>query len=202
MLYVVGTGVYKAQLTQEVIEIIERGDVIYGSTSAIEMVKDLFLLEKEKNKKLKEIVNYGKETYLKIIEESRFREVVVLSKGDPMVSGLGTVFSGLILGEKLKIVPGISSVQLALSRLGIDLTDVVVVSAHGKIPELEQELELLDYRDMLVLADRKFDLKKLGRREIIILENLGMNGENIKTGRADTLEIESDYSIIYVKKQV
>jgi cobalt-precorrin-7 (C5)-methyltransferase len=202
MLYVVGTGVYKAQLTQEVIEIIERGDVIYGSASAIEMVKDLFLLEKEKNKKLKEIVNYGKETYLKIIEESRFREVVVLSKGDPMVSGLGTVFSGLILGEKLKIVPGISSVQLALSRLGIDLTDVVVVSAHGKIPELEQELELLDYRDMLVLADRKFDLKKLGRREIIILENLGMNGENIKTGRADTLEIESDYSIIYVKKQV
>jgi cobalt-precorrin-7 (C5)-methyltransferase len=202
MLYVVGTGVYKAQLTQEVIEIIERGDVIYGSASAIEMVKDLFLLEKEKNKKLKEIVNYGKETYLKIIEESRFREVVVLSKGDPMVSGLGTVFSGLILGEKLKIVPGISSIQLALSRLGIDLTDVVVVSAHGKIPELEQELELLDYRDMLVLADRKFDLKKLGRREIIILENLGMNGENIKTGRADTLEIESDYSIIYVKKQV
>ena len=110
-----------------------------------------------------------------------------------MVAGLGRRL------KRAKIEPGISSVQVALARLGIDLTDVVVVDAHAKDFDLSV-LELLKYRHLLILTDRRFDVRKLGNRNIVLLENLCMSGDRVRGGFTDDVEVESDYTIIFVEK--
>jgi cobalt-precorrin-7 (C5)-methyltransferase len=116
-----------------------------------------------------------------------------------MVSGLGSRFSRLV--EEVTIIPGISSVQKALAILRKDLTEVVVVSTHGREDEdltLYEDSNIFKTRGLLILADRSFDLKKLKGRKIVLMENLGMEGERIVEDFAENVEIKSDYSIVYL----
>jgi len=135
------------------------------------------------------VKKFNAETYREIENEGKDRKIVVLSTGDPMVSGLGTKIKG-------EIEPGISSVQLALAKLGIDLCDVAVVSAHARRAMEEIERMLKCRGKVLILADSRFDVAKLSRiaRKIVVMENLGMENERI-----DEKEIKSDNVIIYAE---
>lgn len=185
MLYVVGTGICEQHLTKKAINLIENADVVYGSKKALENVEGYI-----KCSEVREIKNFNPVEYQEIEREGTRREVVVLSTGDPMVSGLGTKIEG-------EIVSGISSVQLALNRLNLDLTEVIVVKAHNKKPE--KLLDLLKLKPLLILADRNFEVSMFGEREVIILENLCMKDERIRTGKAREMKLESDYTLVYVK---
>jgi cobalt-precorrin-7 (C5)-methyltransferase len=194
MLYVVGTGLSEKDLTREAIQVIRNANVIYSSRKVFERVRGFVDC-----KKLRLISNFSEKEYMKIFEESRNRDVVVLSSGDPMVSGLGSRFSRLV--EEVTIIPGISSVQKALAILRKDLTEVVVVSTHGREDEdltLYEDSNIFKTRGLLILADRSFDLKKLKGRKIVLMENLGMEGERIVEDFAENVEIKSDYSIVYL----
>jgi len=184
MLYVVGVGVCKGHLTKRAIELIRNADVVYGSKRALKLAEDYIVSEKR-------IMGYNDAEYKRIEEESKDKNVVVLSTGDPMVSGLGSKFNGLIES-------GISSVQVALAKLGVDLCDVVVVNAHAKKPENLDEL--LKFRHLLILADKNFDVTIFGNREVCLMENLCMKNERIVFGRGVDLKIKSDYAIIFVRR--
>uniref|UniRef100_A0A7C3YQ59 Cobalt-precorrin-7 (C(5))-methyltransferase n=1 Tax=Geoglobus ahangari TaxID=113653 RepID=A0A7C3YQ59_9EURY len=184
MLYIVGVGVCKGHLTERAIELIRNADVIYGSRRALKLAEKYIRSEKR-------IMSYNDAEYKRIEEESKNKNVVVLSTGDPMVSGLGCKLNGLI-------EPGISSVQVALAKLGVDLCDVIVVDAHAKKPENLNEL--LKFRHLLILADKKFDIKIFGNRKVYLMENLCMENERIVFGKGSDLEIKSDYAIIFVRR--
>ena len=183
-LHIVGVGVCSGHLTERAIELIKNADVVYGSRRALKLADKYITGEKR-------VMRYNDAEYRRIEEESRGKNVVVLSTGDPMVSGLGSKLNGLV-------EPGISSVQVALAKLGVDLCEVVVVDAHARKPgNLE---ELLKFRDLLILADRNFDIKIFGDREVCLIENLCMENERIVFGRGSDLEIKSDYAIIFVRR--
>lgn len=192
MLYVVGTGLSEKDLTGETIQVIRNADVIYSSRNVFDRVRKFVDF-----KKLRIISNFSEDEYMKISEESRNKNVVVLSSGDPMVSGLGSKFSRVC--DEVKIIPGISSVQKALAILKKDLTEVVVMSTHGgKFEDLNLYEDIFKTRGLLILADRSFDLKKLKGRKIVLIENLDMEGERIVEDFAENVEIKSDYSIVYL----
>jgi cobalt-precorrin-7 (C5)-methyltransferase len=114
-------------------------------------------------------------------------DAVLLSTGDPMLAGLGR------LGEE--VVPGISSMQCAFSRLRLPMTRAVVVDAHGKDQEaaMREMLEEVERgRTPFVLTGPDFDISGLARMMVdanvectmIVLENLGYRDEIISFGDA------------------
>ncbi len=133
--------------------------------------------------------NFSDEVYRKIKRESRKIDVAVLSTGDPMVAGLGRFFRGA------KIIPGISSVQIALSRLGVDICDVVIVNAHSSdvTPNIPEHCG----RDLLVLAREGVELRFPGRR-MIVLERLCSSRESICEVE-DEFTVKDDYTIVFVE---
>jgi cobalt-precorrin-7 (C5)-methyltransferase len=183
MIRIVGVGVTDGHITERAKKIIEDAEVVYGSERAIKLAEKCIKGEKVILRK------FSSDVYESINNEKR--KVVVLSTGDPMVTGLGRRIEGVV-------EPGISSVQLALARLKVDLTEVIVMDSHGK-NSYESIEEVLKFRDVLILADSSFDLSFLGGREITILENLGLENEIIQTGKACELKIRSELVIIYVK---
>jgi len=192
MIWVVGAGICQGQITERGRELLRRADVVYGSRRAFELMN-----VEVKEKRI--LTRFDDSVFEEIAREGAGKEVVVLSTGDPMVAGLGRRIRGIDV--EVEIEPGISSVQLALAKLKVDLTEVVVVDCHAKDFD-SSLLDFLRYRHLLILADRRFDLTKLGKRRVVILENLCMENEMVREDFADSAEIKSDYTIIFLEKEV
>ncbi len=179
VLFVVGVGLKKEHLTDEAKKVISRAKKVYGSAKAIKIAEDWIVGEKVIMKK------FGEEIYREIERESEESDVVVLSTGDPMVAGLGKFF------RDAEIVPGISSVQVALGRIKADLCEVSVLNAHSQEPGFSEE------RNLMILAKKGVRLEFLGKR-MIVLENLEGEDEKIYQVQ-DTFETESDYTVVFVE---
>ncbi|AGK60570.1 Precorrin-6B methylase 1 [Archaeoglobus sulfaticallidus PM70-1] len=186
MLTVVGSGICRDHLTDRAKKIIERAEVVYGSKKALDNVREFI------KGKFKVMKGFSEAEYSEIVEESKRKNVVVVSTGDPMVAGLGTKFHA-------EVEPGISSVQVALAKLGVDLCDVVVMNAHSKEVNLREIMHFLKFRSVLILANRRFDIKKLGELKVVLLENMCMN-ERVREGLASEMELSSDYTIIFIRR--
>ncbi|KQC11898.1 MAG: cobalt-precorrin-6Y C(5)-methyltransferase, partial [Methanosaeta sp. SDB] len=110
-------------------------------------------------------------------------EAVVLSTGDPMLSGLG-----YLDGE---VVPGISSMQVACARLKVSQLKVIPITVHGRSmdPELILE-EVARGKGIFLLVDDSTDLLGLCRlleerglsRDVAVLTDLGYPEEEIRKG--------------------
>ncbi len=182
---IVGVGPSKGYMTEKAVEEIQKADVVYGSKRAFEIAKKYI------RGNFVEIKRFSEDVYRAIEKEGRRKRVVVLSTGDPMVVGLGKRIKG-------NVIPGISSIQLALAKLGVDLTEVVVIDGHAKdcIEEVRKAFEIGRYA--LILADSRFNIEKLREfADVIVLENLGYENERICEG----CEIKSDLVILFAKRR-
>ena len=189
---IVGVGVGPGMLTQKAIEVIKNAPVIYTSKRALELASVHINCETH------EIENYRE---LHLLPE----DAVVLSTGDPMFSGLGK-----FAGEGDRIIPGISSLQVACARLRVNLTDIVAITAHGRGASLAkdtfvQELEL--GKNIFLLPDASFGVAEVVsvlrntqiNARIYVCENLGYPDERIAKGTVDSPPVvESDMFCILV----
>lgn len=188
---IVGVGAGPNLLTQKAISAIESAEIIYGSKRAIELARKHIKCEAY------EISDYT----LKSLPEN----AVVLSTGDPMLSGLGKYAR-----ERDVIIPGISSLQLACARLRLDIENLVVISAHSREIECVKKQLLMELRagkNVFLLPDSSFGafevagfLKshKLSGR-ISVCERLGYPDERIDTGTTDkTPHPESDMYCVVI----
>ena len=179
---ITGVGVGPNMLTQEAIEAIQNASIIYGSKRAIELASKYIRCEARK------IENYKTLHLLP-------KDAVVLSTGDPMFSGLGK-----FAGEGDRIIPGISSLQVACVRLGVNLTDLAVITAHGRDPApakeaLVQELKL--GKNIFMLPDASFGTTEVAsilrglkiNAQIYACEQLGYPDERISCGDMDALPL-------------
>ncbi len=118
---------------------------------------------------------------------------VILSTGDPMLSGLGKYAKK---GDE--IIPGISSVQIACARLCLEMDDLSIITAHSRdIVIVKERLlrELKNGKNIVLLPDRSFGVNEIGgfitnagfSKKISICENLGYPEERIITGTTDEL---------------
>ncbi len=182
---IVGVGPSKGYMTEKAVEEIQKADVVYGSKRAFEIAKKYI------RGNFVEIKRFSEDVYRAIEKEGKRKRVVVLSTGDPMVVGLGKRIKG-------NVIPGISSIQLALAKLGVDLTEVVVIDGHAKdcIEEVRKAFDIGRYA--LILADSRFNIEKLREfADVIVLENLGYENERICEG----CEIKSDLVILFAKRR-
>jgi cobalt-precorrin-7 (C5)-methyltransferase len=176
-LIIVGVGAGPNLLTQEAISAIEDAEIIFGSKRAIELARKHIKCEAY------EISDYT----LKSLPEN----AVVLSTGDPMLSGLGKYAR-----EGDKIIPGISSLQLACARLRLDIENLVVISAHSReIGNVKKQLlmELGAGKNVFLLPDSSFGAVEVAgflkshqlSWRISVCEKLGYPYERIGTGTTD-----------------
>ncbi len=174
---IIGVGAAPHLLTEEAISAIESAGMIFGSKRAIEIAKKHIKCEAH------EITDYTL--------DSLPHEAVILSTGDPMLSGLGKFAKK---GDE--IVPGISSLQLACSKCRMDIENISVVTAHSRdIALIKQRLikELKEGKNVFLLPDTSFGVKELAYlleseglfRKLLVCERLGYPDERITEGTTE-----------------
>lgn len=171
---IVGVGAGPQMLTEQAAQAIAEAKLIYGSKRAIDLARN----------------HIDPGCTVRVIEDYRrlhdlAEDAVVLSTGDPMLSGLGYL--------KGRVIPGISSLQVACARLKISQLSVVPITAHGRSLDPEAvAFELRLGKCVFLLTDEGTDLKSLCEslesqgmhREMATLTNLGYPDERVD--RADT----------------
>lgn len=175
---IVGVGCGPGMLTAEAISAISEASSLFGSRRAIELAKEHI----PPGCRVQEITDYRSLRTLP-------GDSVVLSTGDPMLAGLG-----YLEGE---VIPGISSLQVALARIHLPASRISVVVAHGRdheaaIREVCQEAGR--GKAVYLLADPSFDTVLLAKRlrecspgaAITLCEGLGYPEERIVTGTVDS----------------
>lgn len=169
---IVGVGIGPGMMTQEAGEAIRRADLIYGSRRAI----DLACEHISPGSRVMEIEDYKS---LSTLPE----DAVVLSTGDPMLSGLGYLPG--------RVIPGISSLQVACARLKISELNVTPITVHGRRMDPEAIAgELGRNRSVFLLIDEHTDLEGLCqhleenglRKSVVALTDLGYPQERIEKG--------------------
>lgn len=169
---IVGVGIGPKMLTPEASEAIGQARLIYGSKRAIDLVRDYI----SPGSAVEVIEDYGRLASLP-------EEAVVLSTGDPMLSGLGYL--------KGRVIPGISSMQVACARLKVSQLKVVPITVHGRsLDPAAIAFELRRDRCVFLLTDESTDLQGLCRylesqglpRAVASLTNLGYSEERIDRG--------------------
>ncbi len=174
---IVGVGAGPNLLTVEAISAIETARIIFGSRRAIELAKEHIKCESH------EIGDYS----LKSLP----RDAVVLSTGDPMLSGLGK-----FAGKGDEVIPGISSLHLACSRIRLDAGGLAVITAHSGDPDSVKnrlKKELIGNKSVFLLPHTSFGVKELAvfleqqglSRRIWIFENLAYPDESISEGTTE-----------------
>lgn len=189
---IVGVGVGPGMLTSEASKVIQHAKIIYGSPRAIELAQEYITCE------AKNIDDYSKINELP-------SNAVVLSTGDPNLSGLGKY-----AGPDDEIIPGISSLQVACARLKVDIAEVVVVTAHGRdttspIEKFRQAIGLGSTVFLLPSPDMGVDmvasiLENIGLDvPIAVLEKLGYPDEHVEVGTIDKIpKVQSQLYCILV----
>lgn len=171
---IVGVGCGPGRLTPRAAAIIGDADEVWGSARAIGLAADAL----RPGCPVHEIEDYR-----------GLRDLgpgaVVLSTGDPMLSGLG-----YLPGE---VEPGISSLQLALARLRVPWTRVAVLTAHGRDHDgavAAAAVEVQRGRVAFLITDPAFPVEALASAlgplgddiRVAVCESLGYPDERITVG--------------------
>ncbi|MFH0966648.1 MAG: cobalt-precorrin-7 (C(5))-methyltransferase [Methanobacteriota archaeon] len=170
---IVGVGCGPGLLTEQARAVIREATLIVGSDRAISLVRE----EVSPYCEVREIEDYRA---LKSLPD----EAIVLSTGDPMLSGLG-----YLPGD---VIPGISSVQLGAARLHIPLTGLLILSAHGRDHEEAISMtveEVSRGRKICLITDPGFQIDTLAKQllqnpdiSIIACQDIGYDYEDIIRG--------------------
>jgi cobalt-precorrin-7 (C5)-methyltransferase len=192
---IVGVGAGPDLLTKEAISAIENAQVIFGSKRALELAKEYIKCK----------ANILTDYTLKDLPGN----AVVLSTGDPMLSGLGKYAK-----TEDEIIPGISSLQLACARLRLDIEDISVITAHSRDIEVVKKRllsELEDRKNVFLLPDSSFGALEVAEflndhgllREIVVCQQLGYPDERIVIGTSEELpSVETDmYCIVIISNE-
>lgn len=189
--YVLGIGPgNKDYLLKKTEKIIEKMDVLIGGNRALENFAE------QKAKKIKitlplvKIKNYILANYEK-------KKIAVLVSGDPGLYSLLNYLKREINIDILEVIPGISSLQLAASRIQISWNDMRITSLHGK--DNKEELLVLLKKEAKVgfFTDNKFPPAKIAEyllknkikdKTICVFENLSYADENITVGSAEEIK--------------
>jgi precorrin-6y C5,15-methyltransferase (decarboxylating) CbiE subunit len=117
----------------------------------------------------------------------RDARVAVLVSGDPGIGSLARSVLKKFGRDACEVIPGISSVQLAFARLGLDWTNARIISAHREIPDLSAS-DLSSFGIVAILGGHRHaqawiaDLAgALGDgRVLVVCQDLSLPGESIQ----------------------
>lgn len=123
-------------------------------------------------------------------------DIVVMVSGDPGYYSLLDAISRRFSDCRIRVIPGISSFQIAFARLGLSWHDATLISFHGREPEMGR-LVFSPGRLMSCLTDGKNNpaviaskLMNLGWQtasEVWLCRNLSYAEETIYHGRLEEI---------------
>ncbi|MFH0958021.1 MAG: precorrin-6y C5,15-methyltransferase (decarboxylating) subunit CbiE [Pseudomonadota bacterium] len=126
---------------------------------------------------------------VRIIEDAHEKGIVgVLVSGDPGLFSLARLVKNRFGFDMCKYVPGISSLQVAFSRVGLDWSDARIISSHGQDPDPDVVSSLYSESKIAVFLGRTESMSwvrsflKGHPREVkcLLFENLTLEDENIR----------------------
>jgi cobalt-precorrin-7 (C5)-methyltransferase len=189
--YVLGIGPgNKDYLLKKTEKIIGKMDVLIGGSRALETLAENKAEKIKITRPLVKIKNYILANYEK-------KKIAVLVSGDPGLYSLLNYLKREINKDILEVIPGISSLQLAASRIQISWNDMRITSLHGK--DNKEELLILLKKEAKVgfFTDNKFPPAKIAKyllenkikdKTICVFENLSYADENITVGSAEEIK--------------
>lgn len=206
-IYIIGIGPGSSEyLTKKAVDTVKTSDYTVGSTRAIDLFDDV------NNKiafNIKDLLDKLEKGVDLAIEGNT---VSILSTGDPGFSGvLNTVLrianEKNFPEEKIEVIPGISSLQLAAARNHIQWDNANVMTFHGR-ENIEDILKVINngkttialpskkVRDMAqFLLDNGVD----EHREVVVCERLSYDDEKIvRSTLKDIANSEFTYMCIMV----
>lgn len=191
---IVGVGVGPGMLTQEAMDVISNASVVYGSKRSIELAQEFIRCEAH-------LITDYKNLHLLPAD------AVVLSTGDPMFSGLGKFAT-----ENDRVVTGVSSIQAACARFHVEMSNLAMLTAHGRDPTPAKEALIREIglgKNIFLLPADTFGpkdvaavLREMGvDARICIYEDIGYPYERAVCGTvAEPPENRSDmYCIVVVR---
>lgn len=136
-------------------------------------------------------------------------KVVVLVTGDPGISSLAQPVLRRFGRRSCKVIPGISAIQTAFARLGLDWLDARLLSAHGRTPDVKVD-ELARHDKIAVLAGTQQAMRWAARlvdalphHEIYACRDLTLSSEQVQSVSADTVRqmpVSGRMILIFVKE--
>jgi precorrin-6B C5,15-methyltransferase / cobalt-precorrin-6B C5,C15-methyltransferase len=125
-IHVVGLGLDPENLPETHSEVVDSAHVLVGGARLLESFDD--------HPAEKLVIACPLEKVITEIgeRENEATEVVVLADGDPLFYGIGARLVDAFGPESVRILPNVTTLQVAASRLKIPWQDVVTVSLHGR----------------------------------------------------------------------
>ncbi|ACB84516.1 bifunctional cobalt-precorrin-7 (C(5))-methyltransferase/cobalt-precorrin-6B (C(15))-methyltransferase [Natranaerobius thermophilus] len=178
----------KSYLTEQGKNYILNASILVGSQPALKLSR---VLGAQPNKTYD--YSLGMDSILAKIDSclQEDRTVTVLVSGDPGYYSLCSLIKNKFSQDKIKIVPGISSLQLGLSKIQENWNDVDSISLHGRKNNLENCLLLMKSCDKLaILLGGDVDTHLFGeyiclndsnfkKRKVTVLANLSWDSEQV-----------------------
>lgn len=206
-IYIIGIGPGSSEyLTKKAVDTVKTSDYTVGSTRAIDLFDDV-------NNKIafnvKDLLDKLEKGVDLAIEGNT---VSILSTGDPGFSGvLNTVLrianEKNFPEEKIEVIPGISSLQLAAARNHIQWDNANVMTFHGR-ENIEDILKVINNgKTTIALPSKKVrDMSQFlldngvdEHREVVVCERLSYDDEKIvRSTLKDIANSEFTYMCIMV----
>lgn len=166
--------------------VLRRADVIIGSWRQLNLLPDAVHGERRPWPSPRMPALEG------LFKELSGLHVAVLSSGDPMFHGIGSILKEVLVNQEIKVIPSPSSVSLACAQLGWPLEKTPVASLVNRsvetlIPLIDSGVRFLVMgRDEHSAPDIASLLCEMGhdQMELKVLSDLGSPDEEITTGTA------------------
>lgn len=184
----------KEYVTLKALNTIAKCEIVFGWRKTIEQ-----FVEFVKNKKIFEIRSEDMHNAIEImVKYAAELDVALLLRGDPYVAEINLIKSIKEICRKYNVeyvvISGVSSLNLALAKIEIDIVNTIVISMHSS-KDLDKELNNLkhfvnlgryvviypkpDVKWIKELADKILKLLKCDAR-VFLLQKLSFGDENIK----------------------
>lgn len=199
MIYVVGTGPGRRDLMTVAGEnLIAKADILVGWPRLLSAFSDF------KGQRIE--LSGSIENTLATLEEFKSQLVVVLASGDPMLFGIGKRISEHFTPDQRKCVPGISSIQMLFSEVGIDMNDLYITSSHGKQPDfdflfLHKKIALVTDKILGPYEIAQEAIKRNLKCSVIVGENLGYENQKISVLKPEQVQREYDMNVVVVMNE-
>jgi len=140
------------------------------------------------------------------------KKVAVLVSGDPGLCSLAKPVIKRFGRDACEVIPGVSSVQVAFARVGLDWLDARIVTAHDKTPEIsiatlagEKKLAVLAGNDTPQTWIASLAMSLAASHRIIVCENLTLLNESVRqvnSSELQTMKLASRAIVLMLHKEV